>query len=144
MILINIVDSILFVLMLFSVLYLLIFAIASLNKKKIQYPETDNKLKYVILFPAYKEDKVIVSSVKSFLAQDYPKSYFDVVVISDQLKDETNEELSQLPIKLLIANYEDSTKAKALIFALDNLSKDNYDVVAIIDADNTVSANRCV
>lgn len=141
MILVNIVDSILFVLMLFSVLYLLIFAIASLNKKKIHYPETDNKLKYVILFPAYKEDKVIVSSVKSFLAQDYPKCYFDVVVISDQLKDETNEELSQLPINLLIANYEDSTKAKALIFALDNLSKDDYDVVVIIDADNTVSTN---
>lgn len=141
MILVNIVDSILFVLMLFSVLYLLIFAIASLNKKKIHYPETDNKLKYVILFPAYKEDKVIVSSVKFFLAQDYPKCYFDVVVISDQLKDETNEELSQLPINLLIANYEDSTKAKALIFALDNLSKDDYDVVVIIDADNTVSTN---
>lgn len=141
MILVNIVDSILFVLMLFSVLYLLIFAIASLNKKKIHYPETDNKLKYVILFPAYKEDKVIISSVKSFFAQDYPKSYFDVVVISDQLKDETNEELSQLPINLLIANYEDSTKAKALIFALDNLSKDDYDAVVIIDADNTVSPN---
>lgn len=141
MILVNIVDSILFVLMLFSVLYLLIFAIASLNKKKIHYPETDNKLKYVILFPAYKEDKVIVSSVKSFLAQDYPKSYFDVVVISDQLKDKTNEELSQLPVDLLIANYKDSTKAKALIFALDNLSKDDYDAVVIIDADNTVSLN---
>lgn len=135
---VNIVDSILFVLALFFVLYLLVFAIASLKKRKIHYPETDNKLKYIVLFPAYKEDNVIVSSVKSFLAQDYPKSHFDVVVISDQLKDETNEQLSQLPIKLLIANYKDSTKAKALIFALDNISKDDYDVVVIIDADNTV------
>ncbi len=135
---VNIVDSILFVLALFFVLYLLVFAIASLKKRKIHYPETDNKLKYIVLFPAYKEDNVIVSSVKSFLAQDYPKSHFDVIVISDQLKDETNEQLSQLPIKLLIANYKDSTKAKALIFALDNISKDDYDVVVIIDADNTV------
>lgn len=138
---INIVDSILFALMLFSVLYLLLFAIASLKKRKIHYPETENKLKYVILFPAYKEDKVIVSSVTSFLAQEYPKSHFDIVVISDQLKDETNEELSQLPVDLLFANYKDSTKAKALIFALDNLSKDDYDAVVIIDADNTVSPN---
>ncbi|OJX64869.1 glycosyltransferase family 2 protein [Dysgonomonas sp. 37-18] len=138
---VNIVDSVLFALMLFPVLYLLVFAIASLKKRKIHYPETENKLKYVILFPAYKEDKVIVSSVKSFLTQDYPKSHFDVVVISDQLKDKTNEELSQLPVDLLIANYKDSTKAKALIFALDNLSKDDYDAVVIIDADNTVSPN---
>lgn len=138
---VNIVDSVLFALMLFPVLYLLVFAIASLKKRKIHYPETENKLKYVILFPAYKEDKVIVSSVKSFLTQDYPKSHFDVVVISDQLKDKTNEELSQLPVDLLIANYKDSTKAKALIFALDNLSKDDYNAVVIIDADNTVSPN---
>lgn len=138
---VNIVDSVLFALMLFPVLYLLVFAIASLKKRKIHYPETENKLKYVILFPAYKEDKVIVSSVKSFLTQDYPKSHFDVVVISDQLKGKTNEELSQLPVDLLIANYKDSTKAKALIFALDNLSKDDYDAVVIIDADNTVSPN---
>lgn len=127
--------------MLFSVLYLLLFAIASLKKRKIHYPETENKLKYVILFPAYKEDKVIVSSITSFLAQEYPKSHFDIVVISDQLKDETNEELSQLPVDLLFANYKDSTKAKALILALDNLSKDDYDAVVIIDADNTVSPN---
>lgn len=127
--------------MLFSVLYLLVFATASLKKRKNHYPETDDRLKFVILFPAYKEDKVIVSSVKSFLTQDYPKSCYDIVIISDQLQDETNDQLFQLPVELLIANYEDRTKAKALNFAMDNLNKDDYDVVVVIDADNTVNSN---
>lgn len=138
---IYIIDSVLFTLMLLSVLYLLVFALASLKKRKIYYPETDDRLKFVILFPAYKEDKVIVSSVKSFLTQDYPDSCYDIVIISDQLQDETNDQLSQLTVKLLIANYEDRTKAKALNFAMDNLNRDDYDVVVVIDADNTVNSN---
>lgn len=136
-----IIDSVLFILMLLSVSYLLVFALASLKKRKIYYPQTDNKLKFVVLFPAYKEDQVIVSSIKSFLMQDYPKSCYDIVIISDQLQDETNDQLSQLPVKLLIADYEDSTKAKALNLAMENLSKDDYDVVVVIDADNTVNSN---
>lgn len=136
-IIIDIVDSILFILMLFSVLYLLVFGLASLKKKKIHYPPTDKKSKFVILFPSYKEDKVIVASIKSFLSQNYPKSHFDIVVISDQLKDETNDQLSQLPIRLLMANYPNRTKAKALNLAIDSLDK-TYDAVVIMDADNTV------
>lgn len=127
--------------MLLSVSYLLVFAMASLRKRKIFYPETDDRLKFVILFPAYKEDKIIVSSVESFLTQKYPKSCYDIVVVSDQLLDETNDLLSQLPVELFIADYEDRTKAKALNFAMDNLNKDDYDVVVVIDADNTVSSN---
>lgn len=138
---IYVVDSILFILMLLSVLYLLVFAVASLRKRKIHYPETDNRLRFVVIFPAYREDKVIVSSIKSFLTQDYPKSHFDIVVVSDQLQDETNEQLSQLPINLLTANYEDRTKAKALNFAIDSLNKEDYDVAVVIDADNTADNN---
>lgn len=139
-IIIDIADSILFMLMLFSVLYLLVFAIASLKKKKIHYPPTSKNLKFAILFPAYREDRVIVESVKSFLNQDYPTSCFDVVVISDLLKDETNRHLSQLPIKLIKANYSDRTKAKALNLAVDSLD-DTYDAIVIMDADNTADNN---
>lgn len=139
-IIVDIADSILFTLMLFSVLYLLVFALASLKKKKIDYPITNKRMRFVILFPAYKEDKVIVESVRSFIHQDYPGSLFDIVVISDQLKNETNELLSRLPIKLIIANYPNRTKAKALNLAIKNLDQP-YDGVVIIDADNTVDNN---
>lgn len=139
-IIIDIGDSILFTLILFSVLYLFVFALASLKKRKLDYPSTNKKMKFVVLFPAYKEDRVIVESVKSFLNQDYPECFFDIVVISDQLKEETNEQLSQLPIKLIIANYQNRTKAKALNLAVKELDP-CYDCVIIIDADNTVDNN---
>ncbi len=120
-ILIDITDSILFILMLLSVLYLLVFAIASLRKRKFVYPSTEKRLQFLILFPAYKEDRVIVESVESFLNQDYPKSDFDIVVISDQLKEETNQQLIQLPVTVIEANYQNSTKAKALNLAINSI-----------------------
>lgn len=140
-IIINIADTILFIMLSVSVLYLLIFAIASLKKRKIYYPDTEKRLRFVILFPAYKEDKVIVESVKSFLNQDYPTTCFNIVIISDELQDETNSQLLELPVKVLIADYENRTKAKALNFAIDNLNKEDYDVVVVMDADNTVDKN---
>ena len=89
-----------------------------------------------VLFPAYKEDRVILSSVRSFLEQDYPKELFDLVVISDQMQPETNEALRTLPIRLLMADYTESSKAKALAMAMNNIDTDLYDIVVIMDADN--------
>lgn len=54
------------------------------------------------------------------------------------MQDNTNERLSRLPIILLKANYEKSSKAKALNFAIDNLDPNKYDIVVILDADNLV------
>lgn len=139
-IIIDIVDSILFILILFSVLYLFVFAIASLKKRRIYYPDADRKSRFAVIFPAYREDKVIINSVKSFLNQNYPKSNYDIIVISDELKNTTNEELAVLPIKLIMANYPNRTKAKALNLAIDNLDS-SYDAVVIMDADNTVDNN---
>lgn len=76
-----------------------------------EFPEARTLRRFVILFPAYKEDRVIVSSVRSFLRQEYPKEMFDIIVISDQMQSATNELLRSLPIRLLIADYKDSSKA---------------------------------
>ena len=94
---------------------------------------------YLILFPAYKEDAVILHSVKTFLQQDYPKECYHVVVISDQMKQETNEQLSSLPITLLQPKVEKSSKAKALQFAMQQSAFADY--VVILDADNVVAPN---
>ena len=68
-----------------------------------QFSEARTLRRFVVLFPAYKEDRVIVSSVRSFLGQEYPKEMFDIIVISDQMQSATNELLRSLPIRLLIA-----------------------------------------
>ena len=124
-----------------AVTYPLIFSLASLGTRKFRYPPARKLRRFAVLFPAYKEDRVIEQVVTSFLSQDYPQDLFDVIVISDHMQDETNVHLCQQPIILLKADYKDSTKAKALNFAMDSLDASNYDIVIILDADNVVENN---
>ena len=135
----NIIDWILYIPLLLCVCYLLIYAIASQFYRPPQYPEARRFRRFVVLFPAYKEDRVILSSVHSFLQQDYPPEFYDIIVISDQMQPETNEALRTLPIRLLIANYTDSSKAKALTMAMDAFPATTYDIVVIMDADNVTT-----
>ena len=126
-----------------SVIYVAFFAIISLFYEKEDRIAihaaalSDRFNKFLILYPAYKEDKVIINAVKQFLLQDYPKELYAVIVISDHMQPETNEQLSKLPITLLQPTFEKSSKAKAMQFAIDNVNSD-YNNVVILDADNVV------
>ena len=124
-----------------AVAYPLIYSLASLGTRKSYYPTAKKQHKFAILFPTYKEDRIIVPVVESFLKQDYPKELFNVIVISDHMQDSTNEYLTQLPITLLKASYENSSKAKALNFAINHFKRDEFDAVVILDADNVVDSN---
>ncbi len=124
-----------------AVAYPLIYSLASLGTRKSYYPTANKQHKFAILFPAYKEDRVILPVVESFLQQHYPQELYKVIVISDHMQETTNERLAQLPITLLKANYENSSKAKALNFAMDHFGRDKFDAVVILDADNIVDTN---
>ena len=124
-----------------AVAYPLIYSLASLGTRKSYYPTANKQHKFAILFPAYKEDRVILPVVESFLQQHYPQELYKVIIISDHTQETTNERLAQLPITLLKANYENSSKAKALNFAMDHFGRDEFDAVVILDADNIVDTN---
>ena len=124
-----------------AVAYPLIYSLASLGTRKSYYPTANKQHKFAILFPAYKVDRVILPVVESFLQQHYPQELYKVIVISDHMQETTNERLAQLPITLLKANYENSSKAKALNFAMDHFERDEFDAVVILDADNIVDTN---
>ena len=123
---IHIIDILIWLLLAASTLYILFFALVStLWKKRINEFTlflTDQKLAmrekeyytYLVLYPAYNEDRVIVPSVRTFLGQYYPYNAFHVAVISDHMKSETNQALSELPITLLQPVFEKSSKAKAM------------------------------
>lgn len=134
------IDWILFTFLTLCVAYLLIFAIASLFYHEKQYPDTEIRHRFLVLFPTYAEDAVIVNSVQTFLQQDYPKEYYQIVTISDHQKEETVKQLRNLPIITLIATYENSTKAKALKLAIDKI-EGNFDTVVVLDADNLAPSN---
>lgn len=133
----HILDLFLFYLLLVSVLYLFFFALLSTFRNH-RIEETPKKiLDMLVIFPAYKEDRVILDSVNSFLSQDFPAEKMEVAVVSDSMSDDTNQCLSRLPITLLTPDHRLNSKANALKYAISNMD-DRFDVVVILDADNHV------
>ena len=126
-----------------SVAYVVFFAIISLFYDKedhiaIHAAALSNRMsRFLILYPAYKEDKVIINAVEQFLLQTYPKDLYTVAVISDHMQPETNELLKKLPITLLTPKFEKSSKAKAMQYAINQVQGE-FDNVVILDADNVV------
>ena len=165
---ITIIDLLLWLIIAANVAYVLFFALASLLPKKSLHPScvpsvaseqsssapinfqlspfNSQLSSFLVLFPAYHEDTVILHSIESFLQQDYPKDSYHVIVISDHMSQETNEQLSKLPITLLQPTFEQSSKAKALQYAIDNFQFSIFnsqfpDFVVILDADNIVQSD---
>lgn len=134
-----IIDGGLFIVTAGTVLYLAIFAIASLVKRNHESPRTKKQNRIVVLIPSFKQDDVIEQTVISVLSQAYPQRMFDVTVISDHQSEMTNMRLAQYPITLLTPNFAESTKAKSLQYAILNLPEFKiYDIVLILDADNII------
>lgn len=118
-----------------SCLYVLVFAIAGHFYKKRKQVTYDKLNKIAVFIPAYKEDAVIVDVAKKALLQQYPPSFFDVIVIADSLQNETLNNLKELPLKVVEVSFENSTKAKALNAAMNGSPK-TYDYAIVLDADN--------
>ena len=156
--LIHFIDIALWLLMAASTAYILFYALVStLWKKRVSRLTTyltgqvlamrkKDFYSYLILYPAYNEDRVIVNSVQKFLAQYYPYNSFHVAVISDHMQPETNKKLADLPITLLLPVFDKSSKAKAMQYAMDHFQKsevkgqraEDFDYIVILDADNVV------
>ena len=140
---IHIIDIALWIIIAGSVAYVFFFAIISLFYDKednvaIHAAAISNRMtKFLILYPAYNEDRVITHAVEQFLLQNYPKDHYTLVVISDHMQPETNEFLKKLPITLLTPAFEKSSKAKAMQYAINEVQGD-FDNVVVLDADNVV------
>ena len=134
-----IIDWTLFIFVAMTILYLGVFAIASLFNRNTVFTKAKTQNRFVILIPSYKQDDVIEHTVAAILGQVYPQRMFDVVVISDHQSEMTNMKLAQYPITLLTPDFEESTKAKSLQYAILNLPEFKlYDIALVLDADNIV------
>ena len=142
----HIIDILLWCIIACSVAYVVFFAFISLFYEKEDQVAIhasvlkDKMTRFLVLYPAYKEDRVIINAVEQFLLQDYPTSHYTVAVISDHMKPETNDILKKMPITLLMPTFEKSSKAKAMQYAINEV-KGEFDNVVILDADNVVRAD---
>ena len=140
---IHILDLLLWAFMTISVAYITFYALVSLFSRKgiktVDVPESPEST-FLVLFPAYSEDRVIVGSVKKFLFQNYPQDKYHVAVISDHQQESTERLLSDLPVTVLRPVFDKSSKAKALQYAISEVSG-QYDYVVVLDADNIVETD---
>lgn len=104
------------------------------NREKIKKTYANRKLSGIsIIVPAYNEENIIKSTIKSLLNIDYPKNKMEIIVVDDGSKDRTYEIVKQYRSKnLRVLRKENGGKASALNFGL-NHAKNEF--VAIVDAD---------
>lgn len=136
---VNIIEIALLVLLGLSVIYVAIFSLAGLFYRKPKTSDSEKKNKFLILIPSYKEDTVIYDVARNTTKVQYPKEYFDVVVIADWLKPETVEKLRTLPIEVNEVNWEKSSKIKSINATLAEIDDKTYDYILILDADNLIA-----
>ncbi|SJN48301.1 N-acetylglucosaminyltransferase [Sphingobacterium faecium PCAi_F2.5] len=134
----HIVEGIFFIPFLIWIIYFLVFAIGYRLPRNQQFKRTTHQHRYLVIFPAYKEDAVIVESIRSFYEQDYPQHLYEIVVVADSMQQETNDLLRDLGATVLVPYYEKRSKAAALNLALRCTHHQEYDAVVILDADNLV------
>ena len=136
-----VIDGIFFFGTVITVLYCLVFSVASLFYRKPEISKAKRQNRFIVLIPAYKKDDTVLQTVNSVLGQTYPQRLFDVIVVSDHQSEMTNMRLAQLPVTLLTPDFDESTKAKSMQYAILNLPQFKiYDAVLVLDADNLIES----
>ncbi len=107
-------------------------------------PALPDEIPFVsIMVPAHNEGKVIVRTVESLLALDYPRDRYEIIVINDNSSDNSSELLGALAGKhpgrnLIIINTDSITGGKGKSNALNiGFAQSKGELIAIYDADNT-------
>ena len=94
----HIIEITLWIIISFSVFYVAFFAVISLFYEKedrvaIHAQALYHRMgRFLILYPAYKEDRVIINAVEQFFLQKYPTTHYTVADIPDHMQPENNEQ----------------------------------------------------
>ncbi|HHX8988306.1 TPA: glycosyltransferase family 2 protein [Listeria monocytogenes] len=115
-----------------------------LKNEARKVPEIPVEVPFVsVMVPAHNEGKVIVKTVESLLAFDYPVDRYEIIVINDNSSDNSAELLAAIQAKnptrfLKIINTYNITGGKGKSNALNiGFAESRGELVAIYDADNT-------
>jgi len=132
----DIIFILFFIYLFIGVVYFFVFSIAGKIFRRAICSDAMEFRKIALVIPAYKEDQIIVDTVKQALAHDYYKENYHVFVMADQLSTETLSALHQLPITIQQVFHQQSTKAKSLNAFFEIKQSVMFDIVMVLDADN--------
>lgn len=111
---------------------------------KYQTPYFHPSKRFALIVAAHNEEKVIGSLLDSLRMLHYPKHLYDIFVIADNCSDRTAS-IARKKNALVFERFDAQKKGKgyALEYIFEKLlaMENQYDAIAIFDADNIVSQN---
>ena len=102
-------------------------------------PPAPARKRIAAIICARNEARVIAGSVRTLLAQNYPRELFDVWVVPNNCTDDTAEAARAAGARVLDCTVPVKCKGDVLAFAFrELLAREHYDAFCIFDADNLV------
>jgi cellulose synthase/poly-beta-1,6-N-acetylglucosamine synthase-like glycosyltransferase len=92
-----------------------------------------------VLITSHREDEIIVHTVNSAVAHDYPRQLFDVFVAADHIQQSTLASLKQTSAIVYELEFVKGSKARSLNFLLNNIDENKYEIAVVLDGDNIMS-----
>jgi hypothetical protein len=135
----EIIDSIIFLLLLIPVAYLLVFTLASLSKQKHSYPQAAVPGKFLVLYCVRRNGVEVINAIEHFFdTQLYPREMYDIVVAASELPEEEFAALLEMPINIVVPDNEHSSKIYSIKQVMERYSPNEYDMVVIFNSDNRI------
>lgn len=135
LLLIQLLLAFVFVYLAFNVAYVSLFCLGGLLVKQPSANSNQLKHRFLLVYAAYKEDAVILESLKN-CQLNYPRELYQVLVAADALKVETLAEIKHLGFDYVEVKLAQRTKAKALHYTLERFATAEFDFIVVMDIDN--------
>lgn len=137
---VRIVQNIIFVYFALSTLHVLILSVAGrfFQRHPVSIPDSE-PARIAILIPCYKEDLIIINSIKSYSNQLYPSDKFKIFLVADSLLPETLSSLKTFNISLIEADFDVSTVTKSIKLGISSIDPQEFPITLISDADNILA-----
>lgn len=139
--LLNVLNAISVMLVIYGAYYVLTSITAFVNVKKRQIKSYEAKSKFRILIACRNEENVIANLLHSIKHQNYPKDLYEVCVIPNNCTDNTKGIASELGARIIDCYGDCKCKGDALRYAFEYMKTEDFDAYVIFDADNVVHPN---
>ncbi|EPR30558.1 cell wall biosynthesis glycosyltransferase-like protein [Alkalidesulfovibrio alkalitolerans DSM 16529] len=123
-----------------AAIYLFVAGLASRRPVSTRAGLPDSRLRFAVVVPAHDEENTIAATLQSLATLNYPKPLHEVVVIADNCSDGTAGVARSMGARCI--ERVDPTrrgKGQALRHAFDILLAEDFQAVAVVDADTLVA-----
>lgn len=127
---------IIFIYLSINITYLFVVSIAGLFYNRKTFEFSSSKKTIAVLITSYKEDEIIINTVRSAVEHNYPSDKFDVFLAADHLQPSTLAALKKFDAEINEVNFAVGSKARSLNFLLNKIDASKYDVAVVLDGDN--------